>query len=79
MAALEEAYDSFMTKKEGKVRIGSYNIAANKKLDVNKIREQLEKYDADLAGIQEVDKNTSRNNYDMLEVFKGDIYSSVFF
>ena len=79
LAALNEAYDSFMAKEEGKVRIGSYNIAANKNPDVDKIREQLEKYDVDIAGIQEVDKYTSRNNYDMLEGFKGDVYSNIFF
>uniref|UniRef100_UPI00243316FC discoidin domain-containing protein n=2 Tax=Thomasclavelia cocleata TaxID=69824 RepID=UPI00243316FC len=79
LAALEEAYETFMTKEEDKVRIGSFNIAAGKKPDVNKIREQLEKYDVDIAGIQEVDKNTGRNNYDMLEVFKGDVYGSIFF
>ena len=43
------------------------------------INSLLEKYDVDIAGIQEVDKNTSRNNYDMLEVFKGDVYGNIFF
>lgn len=32
LAALEEAYETFMTKEEDKVRIGSFNIAAGKNL-----------------------------------------------
>ena len=31
LAALDTAYEAFMAKEEGKVRIGSFNIAANKK------------------------------------------------
>lgn len=79
LAALDTAYEAFMAKEEGKVRIGSFNIAANKKPDVDKMREQLEKYDVDIAGIQEVDKNTQRNPYDMLAAFQGDVYQNIFY
>ena len=79
LAKLEEAYEAFMAKEEGKVRIGSFNIAAGKKPNVDAMRQQLEKYDVDIAGIQEVDRNTGRNPYDMLEGFRGEVYRNVFF
>lgn len=79
LAALDAAYKAFMAKEEGMTRIASFNIAAGKKPDVAKLRKQLETYDADIAGVQEVDQNTGRNPYDMLEAFIGDVYKNTFF
>ncbi|WP_395013471.1 discoidin domain-containing protein [Robinsoniella peoriensis] len=79
LAELESAYEAFMAKEEGKVRIGSFNIAAGTTPDVELMRQQLEKYYVDIAGVQEVDKYTWRNPYDMLAVFQGDIYPDIFY
>ena len=79
LAELEAAYEAFMEKEEGKVRIASFNIAAGKIPDVDSMRKQLEKYNVDIAGLQEVDKNTGRNPYDMLEAIQGDVYTDTFY
>ena len=54
------------------LRVGTFNIAANKNPDVDELRELTEKYNLEVVGLQEVDMNTSRNDYDMLEAFQGD-------
>lgn len=51
------------------VRLATFNIAANKKPDIAKLNELLQENNVDIVGLQEVDKNTSRNSYDMLERF----------
>ena len=61
------------------VRLATFNIAANKKPDITKLNELLKTNNVDIVGLQEVDINTSRNPYNMLEKFveQGDYaYSS---
>ena len=59
------------------VKFATFNIAAMLKPTeetMTAILEQLESKDIDFAGLQEVDKNTGRNNYEMLEFFHGETY-----
>ena len=61
------------------VRLATFNIEANMKTDVVKLNELLKRNNVDIVGLQEVDINTSRNPYNMLEKFveQGDYaYSS---
>lgn len=51
---------------EDHIRIVTFNIAANKNPDLKAINEQIRRYGATIAGIQEVDVNTSRTKKDML-------------
>ena len=51
------------------VRLATFNIAANKKPDITKLNELLKTNNVDIVGLQEVDINTSRNPYNMLEKF----------
>ena len=51
------------------LRVATFNIAANKTPDITQLNQLLVDHSIDVAGIQEVDVNTSRNNYDMLEKF----------
>ena len=64
---------------EDTLRVGTFNIAANKKPDVDKLRELTEKYNLEVVGLQEVDMNTDRNDYDMLKAFQGDTYPAGYF
>ena len=64
------------------VKFATFNIAAMLKPTeetMTAILEQLESKDIDFAGLQEVDKNTGRNNYEMLEFFHGETYTDVSF
>lgn len=49
------------------IRIASYNIAAGRKPDLEAINAQMAGLNIDLAGLQEIDVNNSRNNFHMLE------------
>ena len=51
------------------IRLATFNIAANKKPDVAKLNELLKNNQVNVVGLQEVDVNTTRNPYDMLEKF----------
>ena len=51
-------------------RVATYNIAAGKKPNIELMNSALEQEKIDVVGVQEVDMNTSRNNYDMLAKFK---------
>lgn len=65
--------------KDDTIRIGTFNIAANKKPDVNALRALTEEYKLEVVGLQEVDVFTGRNNYDMLTTFAGETYPSTYF
>lgn len=65
--------------KDDTIRVGSFNIAANKTPDVNALRALTEEYKLEVVGLQEVDVFTSRNNYDMLTTFAGETYPSAYF
>ena len=62
------------------IRLATFNIAANKKPDVVKLNELLKNNQVNVLGLQEVDVNTTRNPYDMLEKFteQGDYEYSYF-
>ena len=64
---------------EDTLRVGTFNIAANKKPDVDELRELTEKYNLEVVGLQEVDMNTDRNDYDMLKAFQEDTYPAGYF
>lgn len=59
---------------ENTIRVGTFNIAANKKPSVDALRQLTDTYNLEVVGLQEVDRNTSRNNYDMLEAFTKNNY-----
>lgn len=61
------------------LRIGTFNIAANKQPNVDELRELTEKYKLEVVGLQEVDRNTGRNPYDMLNEFASTTYPSTYF
>ena len=64
------------------VKFATFNIAAMQQPDeenMTAILNQLESKDIDFAGLQEVDMNTGRNNYEMLEFFHGETYTDVSF
>ena len=64
------------------VKFATFNIAAMQQPSEEKmtaILNQLEDRDIDFAGLQEIDKNTGRNSYDMLEFFRGETYTDIFF
>ena len=64
------------------VKFATFNIAAmtqHSEEDMTAILNQLESRDIDFAGLQELDKNTGRNNYEMLEFFHGETYTDVSF
>lgn len=49
-----------------KLRVATFNIQATSSTDVVAMNQLLVKNNVDVVGMQEVDKNNSRNNYDML-------------
>ena len=51
-------------------RVATFNIAAGRKPNIEAISSALEQENIDVVGVQEVDINTGRNNYDMLAKFK---------
>ena len=62
------------------VKFATFNIAAMTQPteeNMTAILNQLESKDIDFAGLQEVDKNTGRNAYDMLAFFQGETYTDV--
>lgn len=61
------------------LRVGTFNIAANKKPNVELQRELTDKYALEIVGLQEVDRNTGRNNYDMLDRFATNKYTSSYY
>lgn len=63
--ALESAQANLQAIK--KVTIASFNIAAGKHPDLAAMSKQMEKDGVDAAGLQEIDMNNSRNDFDMLE------------
>lgn len=52
------------------LRVGTFNIAANKKFDIAAQSALTNDYNLEIVGLQEVDRNTKRNNFDMLESFE---------
>ena len=66
--ALEEAIkglEKFLAENE--IRIASYNLAANKKPNLEAMSDQMKDAGITIAGVQEIDVNTGRNNFDMME------------
>ena len=63
------------TKVDGTLRVATLNLAAYNKPDTALMKEALlERYCVDMVGMQEVDKNTTRNPYDVLGSFEDDFY-----
>ena len=55
--------------KSNEINIASFNIAANRKPNITAISILMEEKQITVAGVQEVDVFTSRNNYDMMKKF----------
>ena len=74
---INSAYNELIDAREGlietlaenQLHIASFNIAANRHPNIEAISQLMEKKNITIAGIQEVDVNTSRNNYDMVQSF----------
>ncbi len=65
---------------ENEIIIGTFNIAANRHPDIQAMRTIMEEKQIEIAGIQEVDMFTGRNNYDMLQSFvDGGYYNNAYF
>ena len=71
-------YDDLATT-DNTLRVGTFNIAAGKKPDVNSLRALTDAYNLEIVGLQEVDVNTDRNSYDMLSAFATNNYTSSYF
>ena len=54
---------------QGDVRVATFNIAATRNASIAELSSEMQEYGIELAGIQEVDINTSRNPIDMMEEF----------
>ena len=54
---------------QGDVRVATFNIAATRNASIAELSSEMQEYGIELAGIQEVDVNTSRNPIDMMEEF----------
>lgn len=68
------------TKEAGSFRVASFNLAAYNHPNTKAILEDLLiRYSIDYAGLQEVDKYTSRNDVDVLKSFVGDYFTDYFF
>lgn len=48
------------------ITLASFNIAAGRGPNLEAISNQMNEYGVHIAGLQEIDVNTGRNNYDML-------------
>ena len=55
--------------KSNEINIASFNIAANRHPNIAAISDLMEEKQITVAGVQEVDVFTSRNNYDMMQEF----------
>ncbi|MCI9311907.1 MAG: family 20 glycosylhydrolase [Erysipelotrichaceae bacterium] len=63
-----------------KLRVATFNIAASKKPNIEQMNQLLDSNLIDVVGVQEVDMNTSRNNFDMLDKFaQQGVYTSTAF
>ena len=75
--AINRAYENLksamenLTERVGdnEIIIGTFNIAANRHPNIELMRTVMEERQIEIAGIQEVDMFTGRNNYDMLQTF----------
>ena len=61
------------------LKVGSFNIAANKNPDLAAQRGLCTDLGLEIVGLQDVDINTSRNNFDMLRQWAAENYPNVFF
>ncbi|OUP49397.1 LamG-like jellyroll fold domain-containing protein [Lachnoclostridium sp. An181] len=61
---------SAAAKEETTIKAGSFNLAACRNSTVAELNEVMKKHEIEIAGVQEVDKNTSRNPIDMLDEFE---------
>lgn len=63
--------DVYLAKtKNNIIRVASFNIAGGRKPNMEKINDKLCQYAVDIVGLQEVDINTKRNKYDMMQKLK---------
>lgn len=61
------------------LKVGSFNIAANKHPDLAAQNALCQNLGLEIVGLQEVDMNTSRNNFVMLREWAAENYPNVFF
>lgn len=65
--------------KENKIRIGTFNVAAGLIPDCKAINRLIGQNNLDIVGIQEVDRFTIRNNFDMLQTIGENTYLNSFY
>ncbi|WP_125704165.1 endonuclease/exonuclease/phosphatase family protein [Lacticaseibacillus daqingensis] len=56
------------------INIATYNIDSKDNPNGAKMAAQFKKYNIDVVGMQEVDVNNDRNDFDMMSIFKGKDY-----
>lgn len=64
---------------DSRIRVGTFNIAAGMKPDINTLRTFINTQKFDVIGLQEVDKFTQRNNKDMLHEIAVGLFDHEFF
>ena len=65
---------SVQAQSDTTIKVGSFNIAATRNGTIEEMSELMEGHGLEIAGIQEVDRFTSRNPIDMLEEFTNQGY-----
>lgn len=61
------------------LRVGTWNIAAKNHPDVKELSKVISDNQIEIAGVQEVDVNNSRNNYDMMAAFESEALPYIHF
>lgn len=75
-----EASESSETTADGvTLTVGTFNIDAKSQPDVEAQSKLMADNNVEILGIQEVDNNTIRNNYNMAEKFASDPYTDYFY
>ena len=64
---------------DNEIIIGTFNIAANRHPNIELMRTIMEERQIEIAGLQEVDMFTGRNDYDMLQSFVDGGYFDYFY
>lgn len=62
-----------------KVRIGTYNIDSKDNPNIDEMVKVFKENELDIIGVQEVDMMNTRNNFDMMDAFKGEDYKYIDF
>lgn len=67
-------FKSISTTEKGTIRLGTYNIQSHLQPDISFVKKMISANHLDFLGIQEIENNTSLNNYDMVSSLKSGIF-----